>query len=219
MSLYNKSVISYCERVGDGLLSEPINLVTNLSLLLAAYICYHQLKSRNRFKTRHLVLVSLAAAIGFGSALWHSFRTPWSHTLDFVPIYLFFIFFLYFFLETLLKKSNLSGWLTAAYVAFQVLLSYLFPQLLNGSVRHVSNLGFIIMVLWYLYKRTGKTAYPLLFALGSYAIGITFRSIDNVVCSWFPLGTHFLWHGAAGLAIYFAINSLTWLEDTMEEYG
>lgn len=211
MNFYSQSVINYCERAGEGIFSEPINLFTNIFLVAASFFAFKLLKEQNLLQKKYVALSALIGLIGVGSGLWHSLRSPLTHALDFVPIYTFFILYLYILFNLLTKNRLVALSSTIMYILAQVLLSAYFPQLLNGSIRHIFNLGLVVGVLFWLKNKYQKVNYPLLTLFFTYATGVLFRSIDNVVCQSFPLGTHFVWHLAAAATCFYAIKSLVWI--------
>ena len=216
MNLYSESAASYCERIGTGIFSEPINLFTNVFLLVASFFSLKLLQKHNLLKKKYVSLAILVGLIGIGSGLWHSFRNPITHAMDFIPIYAFFIVYLYSLFLLLTKKKMSSLGITIAYVFAQVWLSAYLPQLLNGSIRHVFNLGLIIGVLLWLRTRYQKLNYPLLALFLTYGLGVFFRSIDKAVCESFPVGTHFVWHIAAAITCFYAVKSLVWIEENTD---
>lgn len=87
----------YCERLGVGLWSEPVNAFTNLSFLIAAFASWRLAKQYQAALPGNYVLIGLMVAIGIGSGLFHTLATRWAQVLDVLPILLFqlTIFWLY----------------------------------------------------------------------------------------------------------------------------
>ena len=81
----------YCERVGPGLLAEPLNAVSNASFLVAAWVTWTLAERTGTLSAGVRVLIALAASVGVGSILWHTLATSWTLLLDIVPILLFLI--------------------------------------------------------------------------------------------------------------------------------
>jgi hypothetical protein len=80
--------------------------------------------------------------------------------------------------------------------------------LLNGSLIYVPAL-FLVVGLGLVHLLQAKNArYDLLAAAGVFVVALFFRTIDNMVCAEFPLGTHFLWHVLGALASYLAMRAL-----------
>ncbi len=215
-NLYSRSVVGYCERLGNSLFSEPINLISNFAFLLSAFFIFRLYKIHKISGTWHWVLFYLTLSIGIGSALWHSFRTPTTHAFDAIPIYLFLLTFLFLLLKNLTKNIRKSIIGILGFLLFQIIVSVYLPGFLNGSIRHVVNASvFILLCLWIYEKK--KLNSNLVIALLMYVFGITFRTIDNSVCSVFPFGTHFLWHVLTAIASYFAVKGLVGLESMVQK--
>ena len=62
----------YCERVGPGLLAEPLNAVSNASFLFAAWAAWVLAERTGTLSAGVRVLIALAASVGMGSILWHT---------------------------------------------------------------------------------------------------------------------------------------------------
>jgi hypothetical protein len=65
----------YCERVGPGLLAEPLNAISNVSFLLAAWAAWVLARRVGALSPGVQVLVALGVSVGVGSILWHTFAT------------------------------------------------------------------------------------------------------------------------------------------------
>jgi len=211
-NLYALSIVEYCERLGNSIFSEPINLFSNLAFLFSAYLIFKLFKKHKKVDAEYWILFWLVISIGLGSALWHSFRTPLAHAFDAIPIYLFLLTYLYLFLKNLLDSKGKSVVIVITYLFLQIGVSILFPEVFNGSIRHIVNaLFFVALSLWIYIKAKGLNLNFIL-ALLAYMLGIVFRTTDNKICIIFPVGTHFLWHILTALASYFAIKALTELK-------
>ena len=74
----------YCERIGPGLLAEPLNAATNGFFVIAAWWCWRSARASTRRDVE--VLAVTMFAIGIGSGLFHTFATPWAELLDVIPL-------------------------------------------------------------------------------------------------------------------------------------
>jgi len=190
----------YCERVGPGLWAEPVNALTNLAYLAAAWAVWRTDGRSSRGLRRWLsaVLVAIAA----GSALFHTVATPWARLFDETPILLFQLTFLWAYGTRVmgLARSTTTGVL-GAFVMATVAARQL-PHLLNGSLAYgpafllASGLGV------YHYRTRTHDRSTLLIAVGLFAAAVVFRSVDNAVCQSVPIGTHFLWHLLTAVTLY-----------------
>lgn len=199
---------AYCERTGPGLFAEPLNAVTNASFLVAALAAWHLARGSGRPSIGLWVLLGLAASIGIGSGLWHTFATPWTMLLDVVPILIFLVWFLWLYGRNVIGMS--TPLVMASLVAFVLSASFAqrFGEVLNGSLAYAPALialfGFGVF-----HARNWTTArFSLLAAAGVYALALVFRAVDQEVCSALPIGTHFLWHSLSGFAVYLAMRGL-----------
>ncbi|PIR13208.1 hypothetical protein COV49_02985 [Candidatus Falkowbacteria bacterium CG11_big_fil_rev_8_21_14_0_20_39_10] len=84
---------------------------------------------------------------------------------------------------------------------------------MNGSIRHITAIIFIFLIGWIAVKKYGTPVVkPFVGVIGLYACAIFFRSIDAWICTWVPIGSHFLWHIFAAFAGYWAIYLLVVLK-------
>jgi hypothetical protein len=95
----------YCERVGYSLLAEPINAISNLSFIVAAWAAWRLAKRTGTLTTGVKVLIALAGATAIGSMLWHTFANTLSLYLDVIPIVLFITGFLWLYVRNVMGKS------------------------------------------------------------------------------------------------------------------
>lgn len=207
-NLNSRLITQYCERAGNGFLSEPFNVISSLAILVSAYFIYRFLKKQAIKSFRYWFLFALLVLVGFGSILWHGFRHPLVLAIDTIPIYTFFFTYLYLLLKRLTKSTIRVLILLISFFVVQVLASYFFPTFLNGTIRHVINGTFSLGLVIWVYQKYKNLNRDLLIAFLLYVLAIIFRSIDNSVCSVFPIGTHFLWHISNAAAVYFAIRAL-----------
>jgi hypothetical protein len=198
----------YCERLGPGLLAEPLNAVSNASFLITAWAAWSLARGTGRPSVGFQVLIALAASVGIGSGLWHTLATSWAMVLDVVPIALFLIWTLWLYARTVLRMSLPLA--LASMAAFLGISGYAqgFEGLLNGSLAYAPAL-IILLALGIAHARQATAGrYSLLLGAGAYAVALVFRVLDPEVCSTIPFGTHFLWHSFTGLAAYLAMRSL-----------
>jgi len=79
----------YCGRFGPGFWGEPLNSLSNFAFVLGAVIAFRfWLLSQSRDPWQ-LLLFSLAASIGVGSFIFHSYPVPATLVIDLVPIQIF----------------------------------------------------------------------------------------------------------------------------------
>lgn len=193
---------NYCERVGPGLLAEPVNAVTNISFFIAAWFVWLLIKKNNQATIALYVLPALILCIGAGSSLFHTFANGWSALLDIIPIFLFQICILWLYGRNIIRLGFATTaliiliFLTANFIALQ------FPALLNGSLMYLPALSAILgLAIFHAYTQTNER-WILLLAFFVFCISLFFRTIDAGICEEFPLGTHFIWHILNSIVLY-----------------
>ncbi len=198
----------YCERTDPSLWAEPVNAATNAAYLVSAWFAWRLARQSGGSDGGIQVLLALMIFIGIGSGLFHTFATATTRILDVLPIALFILTYLWSYCRRIvgLKPIFSAGMVGAAVLA--IYASRQFPQLLNGSLIYapalilVAGLGLVHLL------QARQARYDLLAAAGVFVVALFFRTIDNMVCSEFPLGTHFLWHVLGALASYLAMRAL-----------
>jgi hypothetical protein len=188
----------YCERLGPGLLAEPLNAVTNGAFLVAAWRLASLAHSRSGPKAQAgsdrgvLALAALALAIGVGSSLFHTFATGWALAADVLPILLFQLLFLLLYLR---RRAGLAL-APAAGLCLAFLLACLagrgFPGVLNGSLAYAPTLAVLALLAGHQLRQ--KHSALLLAATGLFSLSLLLRSVDNALCPLVPIGTHLFWH-------------------------
>ena len=198
----------YCERVGPGLSAEPLNALTNVAFLIAAWAAW-SLARRSRIATADIwMLIALSIVIGIGSALFHTFATGWARILDEVPILLFQLWYLWLYMHRIMARApglaaaSIAGYLAAAYLGRQ------FPLLLNGSLVYAPALVLMLGLGLYHFLQHKAGGYLLLAGAGVFVISLVLRSIDTAVCPYVPTGTHFFWHILNGVLLYLSMRAL-----------
>ena len=182
----------YCERLGPGLLAEPLNAVTNGAFLLAAWRLAGLARSGGHGDRGVLALAALALAIGVGSTLFHTVATGWALAADVLPILLFQLLFLLLYLR---RRAGLAL-APAAGLCLAFLLACLagrsMPEVLNGSLAYAPTLAVLALLAWQQLRRERSAL--LLAATGLFSLSLLLRSVDNALCPLFPIGTHLFWH-------------------------
>jgi hypothetical protein len=205
----------YCERTEIGFFNEPLNAITNLAFIIAAYLAYDLAKKRNTLGKEHTCLIIIMALIGVGSFLFHTLANSWSMLADTIPILLFQVSFLYIYSSkimnlTIVKRSILMLAFLMSVFAFGSL-----PQhLLNGSIGYMPAIIFLtaLGIYHYLFKKTEQ--FSLLLASFVFLCSLTFRTLDNALCETIPFGIHFLWHCLNSIVLYLAVRTLIVNEKT-----
>ena len=79
----------YCERTSASFWAEPANAWSNLAFPAAALWATAAARRKGGATRAYWALVVLAALIGVGSFLFHTFANVWSEYADTIPIWIF----------------------------------------------------------------------------------------------------------------------------------
>ena len=202
----------YCERTSTAFWAEPVNALSNLAFLLAAVWGARVARSRGDRDPLVLALIALAAAIGVGSFLFHTFALRWSELADTLPIWAFVSVFVYVAIARMGRRTPHP--LTAVglfalflYIAWSAAQEGTAPTLparpdpLNGSGQYAPAVLALAVFTAITWVRHHPMRGWILGAAATFSLSLAFRTIDRTVCSGFPLGTHFLWHLCNALMI------------------
>lgn len=198
----------YCERCGPEFWAEPINALSNAAFLLAAFFSYRTAKRRGTLSGETRILIGLAATVGAGSFLFHTFATKWAMLLDLIPIFLLQLYFVWVYARSQMGSSRLlAGSLVAGLLA-TTLAGFLVKDALNGSLTYLPAWLLLAALGAYHIRQAKRGPWLLLIAATTFLLALVFRTIDQAVCATFPCGTHFLWHLLNGVVVFLVIQSI-----------
>jgi hypothetical protein len=200
--MWSTPVDLYCERVTPSFWAEPLNAVSNIAFLVAAYAACALWRREGKGDPAILALIVVVAVVGLGSFAFHTLATQGAMLLDVTPIG----FFIYGYFLLALRRFLLLSWPAAlsslaGFIALSVALaSYVPRDVLNGSCGYFPALAALIGFGCILRGHSVGSA--MLFAAGLFVVSLFFRIIDLDVCARFPIGTHFLWHVLNAAVLY-----------------
>jgi hypothetical protein len=200
--MWSTPIDLYCERLDPSFWAEPVNALSNIAFLLAAWAAFVLWRREGHDDRVILALIVIVAVVGFGSFTFHTLATRGAMMLDVGPIGVF----IYSYFLFALKRFLALPWpaaliIFAGFVALSTGLAVYVPrEFLNGSVGYFPALAALIGIGWMLRERT--TGKALLIAAVVFVGSLFFRIIDLDVCGAFPLGTHFLWHILNAVVLY-----------------
>ena len=198
----------YCERVGPEFWSEPYNAVTNLAFFVAAYFAWRLARGTQMLNAPVWWLIALILAIGVGSFLFHTLATPRAMAADVAPILMFQLSFLWIYVGTVMQRGRAVQGAAVAGLVTLLLLSAPLYRYLSGSPVYLPAL-LVLLILGTHHVRRARVGRPLLLsAAGVLTLSLTARTLDPMVCSEFPIGTHFLWHLFNGVVLYLVMRGL-----------
>jgi hypothetical protein len=174
----------YCERLSTAFWAEPVNALSNLAFLLAAYFLWRLPLPQGRSTVAmSRILMLMVAVIGVGSFLFHTVAQRWALFADVIPISVYQVLFLAFYLRKVARRN----WLvTLGWVLFFFVVTYgagrLPDQWLNGSVGSYGSAWLFIGGLGVYHWRMRKTEpMALLLATGVFTLSLVLRSMDMAV--------------------------------------
>jgi len=184
------TVDGYCERIGPDYWAEPVNALTNVAFVLAAWLMWPRAVGVGR------ALCGVLAVIGVGSWLFHTHANRITGIADVLPIVMFILLYVFAASRDMLGlKGWQAGLCTLAflpYAAVTVPLWQMVPGL--GSSAGYAPVPVLILFYAWLMRDRPATARGLAVGAGVLVVSLTFRTLDGPICGVLPLGTHFLWH-------------------------
>jgi hypothetical protein len=210
----------YCERVGPGFWAEPFNALSNIVFPVAAI--WAAIEARKR-ETPAVVwlLIAMAALIGPGSFLFHTYANAWSELADTTPIWSFVALFVFVAIHRFGRVK--PGRLIAVALIAAAVITLVFlangegaaangvapePGLLNGSEQYAPALLALAVFSVLTWRRNHPMRFWIAAATLTFLVSLALRTIDLRVCEAFPTGTHFLWHSLNGLMIGILLQGL-----------
>jgi len=186
----------YCERLSPGLWAEPLNAVTNLAFLLAAWIAWRRVSGQG--DPLAVALTGTLAMIGVGSGLFHTVATPWASLADTLPILGFILIYVFAANAHFLALSRgFSALLTFAVLPYMAVFTWAMLYLLPAAGVNATYFSVAVLIFAYgafLRRHRPKIAQGLVLGAALLSLSITLRALDEPVCGFLPVGTHFLWH-------------------------
>ena len=185
----------YCERTNNQIFNEPINAISNIFFIIVSISLFKILR-KNQSDKIYYVQPILIFLIGIGSFLFHLKPNLITLYSDIIPIFLFSLSFIFLFNRNVINISNLNSALL--FILFFTLLLFITPKLkyeiLNGSEFYFANYFFLAMYTIWLYFKKSDFFQLLFLGFIFFNLSILLRSIDNHICNYLSIGTHFLWH-------------------------
>lgn len=202
----------YCERVDSSFLSEPLNAITSLGYIVVFLLLFKNYKEEDIKSSSFMLLLSLLFFIAVGSFLLHTFANIYSamansfifilFTLSYIAIVLRIVFY-----ESWLKISLiLLGLFMFSYFGF--LEDYLDnPKelFINSSIQYAPILFLMIVFTVALYLKRATLCKYAFYALGLFFLSLIFRNSDMNLCDSISIGTHFMWHMANAMMLYYLL--------------
>ncbi|MCL4675832.1 MAG: ceramidase domain-containing protein [Pararhodobacter sp.] len=216
---WGQAVDIYCERTSAAFWAEPVNALSNASFLAAAVWGGMTARARGVGSPMVWVLIALAALIGVGSFLFHTFANRWSEYADTIPIWSFVALYVLAAMHFIggmpvarvmrvagivILAAGLTVWLLASGEGADTAT----PDPLNGSGQYAPAVIALLVFTAVSFWRRHPGAPWIAAATATFLVSLTLRTLDRDICASFPLGTHFAWHLLNGLMIAILLQML-----------
>lgn len=198
----------YCERTSTTFWAEPVNALTNVLFLVSAWLVWHRAKKLGAGSMGVSLLLVLMCAIGIGSFLFHTFATVWARWVDVLPILFFQLLYAWIYFREVAKVRFPYALAIVLVYCVAAFSGRQFPHILNGLPIYVPALVVLPALGIYHAATHRMERFVVLGAAGLFIVALTCRTVDNIVCPCFPLGTHFMWHVCNALALYLLMRAL-----------
>ncbi|HWL03485.1 MAG TPA: hypothetical protein VNQ99_00935 [Xanthobacteraceae bacterium] len=205
--MWSTPVDLYCERTDVSFWSEPLNALTNVAFLIAAYAAFRIWRAQPARDTPALLLIGVVVLVGFGSFAFHTLATRGASLFDVIPIAVFIYGYLalalrrFFRLPLLWVAIVLVGFAGASMVTGRVLPA----GFLNGSGGYLPALAAMVVVG--LLLRALDTGRRVLVAALVFSASIALRAMDHDLCEAFPVGTHIGWHCLNAVVLFLLLRA------------
>jgi len=207
---WHQSVDYYCERMDTSFWAEPINAITNIFFIIAALLAFKMWHKSAARSWDLFVFAALIAIVGVGSFIFHTMATKAAALADVIPIALFIHFGLAVFLYRVANAGLL--WTMLGVFAF-VILSIAFRKyvdigFINYSAQYIPAVLLLLgMSAFTAIKKIPAAKYFVMAAL-MFIISLTIRTFDMVVCSYLPIGVHYMWHLLNAIVMYLVFKGV-----------
>lgn len=211
----------YCERLDPSFWAEPLNAVSNAAFVFAALWAAMEARKRGVRQPSIWLLIVLAAMIGVGSFLFHTFANTWSGFADTIPIWTFVASY------TLVCIALIGGApprrIAVIVVVGIAIITVLWlandspdtataapraPSRFNGSEQYlpavIAMLVFCVITLW----RGHPIRWWFVAATATFMVSLSLRTYDIALCDVWPYGTHVFWHLLNGTMIALLLQGL-----------
>lgn len=198
----------YCERLSPEFWAEPVNALTNAAFLVAAAFGWRLAGRLGQRDLQVTLLLAVMASIGIGSFLFHTFATRWAMLADVIPILVFQLFFLWLYTATFAGWGRAARIVSVATLLLALLLSTRLAAYANGSLMYLPALLTLVLLGIHARVRARPGNGLMLAASALFALSLSLRTVDLMVCERFVTGTHFGWHLLNALVLYLVTSAL-----------
>lgn len=206
---WTRQIDGYCERLDPGLWAEPLNAITNLAFLIAAFAAWRLVRHDDLPLARALVVI--LALIGIGSGLFHTLANVWTSLADTLPILAFILVFVLAASRDFLNwPPKLALVAVVGVIPWAAGVSWALLQVMPGLGASAVYASVDLLIWLYaamLLRRAPDTARALAIGAALLAVSITARALDMPFCAENPIGSHFLWHILNAVMLFWMIRT------------
>jgi hypothetical protein len=202
---WTRAVDGYCERIGEAYWAEPVNALTNIAFLLAAWVMWRRCAGLPMARA----LCAVLAAIGLGSYLFHTHAQVWAGLADVAPIALFILLYLFAVNRAAFGLGvGAALGVTALFFPYAGMMVPVFSMIpgLGASAGYAPVALLILLYAGFLRDRLPDFACGLALGAVILIVSLIFRTLDEPLCDVTPFGTHFMWHVLNGLMLGWMIE-------------
>jgi hypothetical protein len=202
----------YCELPFNNVIFEPLNTITNLFFIFAGIILWNELKSQNKLDNKGMYFSILIITIGVGSLAWHLYRHSSTLLFDSIPIGIFVLTYLFFYLRKIVKKISTLILLYFGFFVYSFLISFLITKYISGlegaGTFYFVAISYFFVLQIYNWANKIPIIRSSVIATMVFMLSLLLRQIDLLICSKITIGTHFLWHTLNALTLYLLVKIL-----------
>lgn len=193
----------YCERINLNFFNEPLNIISNIFFLICSIIIFKRYRKIN-INNEFYIFPICVFLLSFGSSSFHSYPNKFTLLCDIIPIFVFCIFFAFTINKNILK-INLTE--NIFFILIYIFLSLFLPTIvnfdfLNSSQYYLSN--FLLLNFYTFILKNNKLIIKILIkSVIFFSIALFFRTIDNFICNFLNIGTHYLWHLFSSILLFY----------------
>src|SRR5262245_19694172 len=151
--MWSTPVDLYCERGPPSFWAEPLNALSNIAFLVAAYVAYDLWRQDGKGDPAILALIVVVVAVGLGSFAFHTLATQGAMLLDVTPIG----FFIYGYFLLALRRFLVLSWpLALTLLGSFIVVSFALLRAARSAQRlvRVSSRARCLDRVWLAFART-----------------------------------------------------------------
>jgi hypothetical protein len=207
-----RSVNHYCERRSPDWDAEPVNAISNVAFLVAAFVAWDLQRRRPNLEFAGAIraLCIVTAIVGVGSASFHTLATRWAEWADVIPILVFMLIYCWLILTVFFRwPTSLKALATFLFFAVTFYLeSDEFETILWGGAMYLPTLFLMLVAGVVILRRDVQAGLSFFTAAVLFVISFAARTLDQPLCREIPIGTHYFWHIFNAAVLYLLIRTL-----------